>query len=144
MALISAYISKYIQKKHNQANYRIIQSVFCIFDFFFEKDLRILIKFPGGVKKIFYIDDTEATEVQAEGLRTAFLSSVLRIWCFNQSNVPNNALFLEEINNIKTFDYLCECIEWLIINQVKTHIFNIEKINCILKYFIKYLLSTRR
>ena len=144
VALISAYISKYIQKKHNQTNYRIIQSVFCIFDFFFEKDLRLLIKFPGGVKKIFYIDDAEATEVQAEGLRTAFLSSILRMWCFNQNNVPNNALFLEEINNIQTFDYLCECIEWLIINQVKTHIFNIEKINYILKYFIKYLLSTRR
>ena len=144
VALISAYISKYIQKKHNQTNYRIIQSVFCIFDFFFEKDLRILIKFPGGVKKIFYIDDTEATEVQAEGLRTAFLSSVLRMWCFNQTNVPSNALFLEEVNNIQTFDYLCECIEWLIINQAKTHLFNIQKVNCILKYFIKYLLSTRR
>ena len=144
VALISAYISKYIQKKHNQTNYRIIQSVFCIFDFFFEKDLRILIKFPGGVKKIFYIDDTEATEVQAEGLRTAFLSSVLRMWCFNQNNVPSNALFLEEVNNIQTFDYLCECIEWLIINQAKTHLFNIQKVNCILKYFIKYLLSTRR
>jgi hypothetical protein len=144
VALISAYISKYIQKKHNQTNYRIIQSVFCIFDFFFEKDLRILIKFPGGVKKIFYIDDTEATEVQAEGLRTAFLSSILRMWCFNQTNVPSNALFLEEVNNIQTFDYLCECIEWLIINQAKTHLFNIQKVNCILKYFIKYLLSTRR
>ena len=144
VALISAYISKYIQKKHNQTNYRIVQSVFCIFDFFFEKDLRILIKFPGGIKKIFYIDDSEATEVQAEGLRTAFLSSVLRIWSFNQNNVPNNALFLEEVNNIQTFDYLCECIEWLIINQAKTHLFNIEKINYILKYFIKYLLSTRR
>ena len=144
VALISAYISKYIQKKHNQTNYRIIQSVFCIFDFFFEKDLRILIKFPGGVKKIFYIDDTEATEVQAEGLRTAFLSSVLRMWCFNQINVPSNALFLEEVNNIQTFDYLCECIEWLIINQAKTHLYNIQKVNCTLKYFIKYLLSTRR
>ena len=145
VALISAYISKYIQKKHNNpTNYHIIQSVFCIFDFFFEKDLRILIKFPGGVKKIFYIDDSEATEVQAEGLRTAFLSSILRMWCFNQNNVPNNALFLEEVNNIQTFDYLCECIEWLIINQAKTRLFNIQKINYILKYFIKYLLSTRR
>ena len=144
VALISAYISKYIQKKHHPANYRIIQSVFCIFDFFFEKDLRILIKFPGGVKKIFYIDDSEATEVQPEGLRTAFLSSVLRMWCFNQNNVPNNALFLEEINNVQTFDYLCECIEWLIINQAKTRLFNVEKINYVLKYFIKYLLSTRR
>ena len=144
VALISAYITKYIQKKHNQVNYRIIQSVFCIFDFFFEKDLRILIKFPGGVKKIFYIDDSEATEVQAEGLRTAFLSSILRMWCFDQNNVPNNALFLEEVNNIQTFDYLCECIEWLIINQAKTHVFNIQKVNCTLKYFTKYLLATRR
>ena len=37
VALISAYISKYIQKKHNQKNYRIIQSVFCIFEFFLKK-----------------------------------------------------------------------------------------------------------
>ena len=53
VGLISAYITKYIQKKHIQTNYHITQSVFCIFDFFFEKDLRILIKFPGGVKKYF-------------------------------------------------------------------------------------------
>ena len=66
------------------------------------------------------------------------------MWSFNQNNVPSNALFLEEVNNIQTFDYLCECIEWLIINQAKTHLFNMQKINYILKYFIKYLLSTRR
>ena len=117
VGLISAYITKYIQKKHNQINYRITQSIFCIFDFFFEKDLRILIKFPGGVKKIYYIDDIEATEVQGDGLKTAFLSSILRIWSFNQSNVPQNAIFMEEINNAETFNYLCESIEWLILNQ---------------------------
>ena len=144
VALISAYITKYIQKKHNQNNYRITQSIFCVFDFFFEKDLRILIKFPGGVKKIFYIDDTEATEVQGDGLKTAFLSSILRMWCFNQNNVPKNALFMEEVNNIETFDYLCECIEWLVLNQEKTGIFNTQKIKYIIKYFLKFLISTRR
>ena len=144
VALISAYITKYIQKKHNQNNFRITQSIFCVFDFFFEKDLRILIKFPGGVKKIFYIDDTEATEVQGDGLKTAFLSSILRMWCFNQNNVPKNALFMEEVNNIETFDYLCECIEWLVLNQEKTGIFNSQKIKYIIKYFLKFLISTRR
>ena len=144
VALISAYITKYIQKKHNQINYRITQSVFCVFDFFFEKDLRILIKFPGGVKKIFYIDDAEATEVQGDGLKTAFLSSILRIWSFNQNNVPKNAIFMEEINNVETFNYLCECIEWLILNQEKTGIFKNKKIIYFLKYFMKFLLSTRR
>ena len=144
VALISAYITKYIQKKHAQTNYRITQSIFCVFDFFFEKDLRILIKFPGGVKKIFYIDDTEATEVQGDGLKTAFLSSILRIWCYDQNNAPNNALFMEEVNNIETFDYLCECIEWLVLNQEKTGIFNNQKIKYIIKYFMKFLISTRR
>ena len=144
VALISAYITKYIQKKHNQINNKITQSIFCVFDFFFEKDLRILIKFPGGVKKIFYIDDTEATEVQGDGLKTAFLSSILRMLSFNQNNVPNNANFMEEINNIETFDYLCECIEWLVLNQEKSGIFNNKKIYYIIKYFLKFLISTRR
>ena len=144
VGLISAYITKYIQKKHNQINYRITQSIFCIFDFFFEKDLRILIKFPGGVKKIYYIDDIEATEVQGDGLKTAFLSSILRIWSFNQSNVPQNAIFMEEINNAETFNYLCESIEWLILNQEKTRIFNNKKVIYLIKYFLKFLVSTRR
>ena len=144
VGLISAYITKYIQKKHIQTNYHITQSIFCIFDFFFEKDLRILIKFPGGVKKIFYIDDTEATEVQGEGLKTAFLSTILRIWCYNQNNIPKNAIFLEEMNNVDTFNYLCECIEWLVLNQEKTGIFNNKKIYYLIKYFLKYLISTRR
>ena len=144
VGLISAYITKYIHKKHNKINYRITQSIFCIFDFFFEKDLRILIKFPGGVKKIFYIDDTEATEVQGDSLKTAFLSSILRIWSFKQNYIPQNALFLEEINNEETFNYLCECVEWLILNQEKTDIFNIKKIVYFLNYFMKFLISTRR
>ena len=144
VGLISAYITKYIHKKHNKINYRITQSIFCIFDFFFEKDLRILIKFPGGVKKIFYIDDTEATEVQGDGLKTAFLSSILRIWSFKQNYIPQNALFLEEINNEETFNYLCECVEWLILNQEKNDIFNIKKIVYFLNYFMKFLISTRR
>ena len=144
VALISAYITKYIHKKHNKINYRITQSVFCVFDFFFEKDLRILIKFPGGVKKIFYIDDTEASEVQGDSLKTAFLSSILRIWSFKQNYIRQNEIFMEEINNEETFNYLCECVEWLVLNQEKTGIFNIKKITYFLKYFMKFLISTRR
>ena len=144
VAFISAYVLKFIQKNHKQTNYRIIQSVFSVFDFFLEKDLRILIKFPGGVKKYFYIDDTEATEAQSEGLRTAFLSSILRIWYFNQNNVSTNVLLLEEINNVQTFDYLCESIEWLISTQIKLHLFDQQKVNLMLRYFNKYLITTRR
>ena len=66
------------------------------------------------------------------------------MWSFNQNNVPNNANFMEEMNNIETFDYLCECIEWLVLNQEKSGIFNNNKIYYIIKYFLKFLISTRR
>ena len=61
IAYISAYISKYIQKL-NLTNCKISQSIFCVFDYFLEKDLRILIKLPGGVRKVFFIDDQQAIE----------------------------------------------------------------------------------
>ena len=77
-------------------------------------------------------------------MRTVFLSSILRIWYFNQNSVPSNVLLLEEINDVETFDYLCECIEWLISTQVKTHKFNQLKVNFMLRYFNKYLITTRR
>ena len=107
VAFISAYISKYIQKVHSHnSNYKISQSIFCAFDYFLEKDLRILIKFPGGIRKIFYIDDTQAIEANAEGLRTIFLSSILRSWSFNQYPIPNNSLFLEE--KVKKLKFLIQ------------------------------------
>ncbi len=111
IAYISAYISKYIQKL-NLNNFKIIQSIFCVFDYFLEKDLRILIKLPGGVRKVFFIDDQQAIEASNEDLRTCFLSSILRAWNANETN--NNSLYLEEINNSATFNYLCESITFLL------------------------------
>src|SRR5690349_17698193 len=57
VAYISTYILIYIKKLNIPSNIKITQSIFCIFDYFLEKDLRILIKFPGGNRKVFYIDD---------------------------------------------------------------------------------------
>ena len=182
VAFISAYISKYIQKVHfHNSNYKISQSIFCVFDYFLEKDLRILIKFPGGIRKIFYIDDSQAIEANSEGLRTVFLSSILRSWSFNQYPIPNNSLFLEEINSSETFDFLFDSIRILIteksekieisnsnmnnnnnnvidssnhsignnnngqnnIIQNKYINFN-SKMELLLKYFMKFLMKTRR
>jgi len=70
IALMSAYKSKYLQKKHNRANYRIIQSVFSFLIYSLKKTC---------VKKIFYFDYTEVAEVQAEVIRTSFLTSVLTV-----------------------------------------------------------------
>lgn len=111
IAYISAYISKYIQKL-NLTNCKISQSIFCVFDYFLEKDLRILIKLPGGVRKVFFIDDQQAIEATNEDLRTSFLSSMLRAW--NSSEVNPNSLYLEEIYNTSTFNYLCESINMLL------------------------------
>lgn len=111
IAYISAYISKFIQKL-NLTNTKITQSIFCVFDYFLEKDLRILIKFPGGVRKIFYIDDQEAVEANSEELRTVYLSSLLRSW--NLKSINNNELYLEELNNINSFNYLIESIHLLV------------------------------
>lgn len=111
IAYISAYISKYIQKL-NLTNCKISQSIFCVFDYFLEKDLRILIKLPGGVRKVFFIDDQQAIEAANEDLRTAFLSSVLRSWNAHETN--SFSLYLEEINNSSTYNYLVESISLLL------------------------------
>lgn len=111
IAYISAYISKYIQKL-NLVNFKISQSIFCVFDYFLEKDLRILIKIPGGVRKVFFIDDHQAIEASNEDLRTTFLSSMLRAW--NATETNEYSLYLEEINNTVTFNYLCESINLIL------------------------------
>ena len=73
-----------------------------------------MIKFPGGIRKIFYIDDNQAIEADLEDLKTVFLSSVMRSWSFNTYPIPNNSIFLEEINSVNTFNYLFESIKSLI------------------------------
>jgi hypothetical protein len=113
IAYISAYISKFIQKLiMTSSQSKITQSIFCVFDYFLEKDLRILIKFPGGVRKVFYIDDQQAIEANTDDLRTVFLSSLIRCW--HIGNVNNNSLYLEEINNIDSFNYLIECVHYIV------------------------------
>jgi len=111
IAYISAYISKYIQKL-NLTNCKISQSIFCVFDYFLEKDLRILIKLPGGIRKVFFIDNQQAIEATNDDLRTTFLSSMLRAWNANEANP--NSLYLEEVNNTATFNYLCDSINFLL------------------------------
>ena len=80
--------------------------------YFLEKDLRILIKFPGGVRKFFYIDEEDAIEANSGELRTVFLSSVLRSWNLNRIN--SNDLYLEELNNVDSFNYMIDSIEFLV------------------------------
>lgn len=111
ISFISAYISKFIQKQ-NQTNMKITQSIFCVFDIFLEKDLRILIKIPGGVRKIFLIDDKDALEANEDNLRTVFLSSLIRSW--SENSPDTNSLYLEEITDSSSFDYMCESILFLL------------------------------
>jgi hypothetical protein len=111
IAFISVYISKFIHKLPS-SNFKVTQSIFCIYDFFLEKDLRILVKFPGGVRKVFYIDDHQAVESTAEDLKTVFLSSLLRSW--KLQDWDKNSVFLEELNNSDSFNYLIECINYLV------------------------------
>ena len=151
IAYISAYISKFIQKM-NPGQYKITQSIFCTFDYFLEKDLRILIKFPGGVRKVFYIDDQEAIEANTDELRTVFLSSLIRSWKASTANT--NSVFLEEVNNIDTFNFLIECIHFIVkgmykINlcldntEMKYHNYK-SKLTVLLDCVIKFFMNTRR
>ena len=155
VAYISAYISKYIQKINAEnsnlpknpstGNTKITQSIFCVFDIFYEKDLRILIKFPGGIRKIFYINDTQAIEANPDELRTVFLSSIVRSWCYSDFPIHGNCIFLEEINNTKTFDYLVESISYVISEKAEYKFPNFDKkLEIILTWFIRYLMATRR
>lgn len=111
IAFLSAYISKFIQKLGG-TNYKVTQAIFCVFDYFLEKDLRILIKFPGGIRKVFYIDDQQAIEANVDDLRTIYLSTLLRAW--NIRSVNNNSLYLEEVSNIDSFNYLVDSLHHLI------------------------------
>ena len=121
IAFISAYISKYISKNssnpRDKESVKIIQSIFCVFDYFLEKDLRILIKFPGGIKKVFFIDDQQAIEANTEDLRTVYLSSLMRVW--NLKNTNNNSIYLEEINSNDSFNFVMESIQSFVKGELK-------------------------
>ena len=151
---IYKYILSYINTFNNQilqnntSNKNKIetsQSIFCCFDIFYEKDLRILVKFPGGVKNIFYIDENQPYEANQEDLRTAFLSSMIRSWCFNDFLHQSNCVFLEEINTPELFEYLVDSITYIVTERAEYKYPNFEKkLNFVLTYFVKYLMSTRR
>lgn len=149
ISYVAAYISEYILKMNNikktsNQNKKVIQTIFCAYDIFYEKDLRILIKFPGGLNKVFYIDSKSAEEANSEDLKTVFLSSLMRSWSFNEFPIKNNTIFLEEINNSNTFEYLIECITYFISekNDYKFPCFS-KKFEIFLYWFFKYLKSTR-
>lgn len=145
IAFISAYISKFIQKLNQTSKeaYKVTQSIFCVFDYFLEKDLRILIKFPGGIRKVFYIDDQQAIEANTDELRTVYLSSLIRAW--NSTSVNNNCMYLEEVNNIDSFNYLVDSIQQLIKENAEYKYPNLRvKIQVLLDCFIKFLMNSRR
>lgn len=144
VAIISAYISKYVQKLQNQnKDLKVSQSIFCIFDYFLQKDLRILIKFPGGIRKIFYIDDQSATEVNIDELKTVLLSSFIR--SINAANTNANSIYLDDIMTPQTFDYLNDSIFNLVSENAEyKYPLLKEKIKVLLDSYMKYLISTRR
>jgi hypothetical protein len=155
VAYISAYISKFIQKLNVPNNMKITQSIFCTFDYFFEKDLRILIKIPGGVKKVFFIDDQSALEANANDMRTVYLSSLIRSWGYKDQGSVNNCLFMEEVNNIDSFNYMIESVQHLLKGKKYILIFIIEnaeykypnlrfKIRIFFDFLVKFLMNTRR
>lgn len=144
VAFISAYLSKFIQKLQSQTkDLKITQSIFCSFDYFLQKDLRILIKFPGGIRKIFYIDDQSAVEVNIDELKTVLLSSFIR--SVNLLEINSNSVYLEDISTTETFDYLNEAIYSLVNEnaEYKYPSFK-EKIKVLLDTYLKYMISTRR
>jgi hypothetical protein len=151
LAYISAYISKYIQKQ-TQSNFKVTQAIFCIFDYFLEKDLRILIKFPGGIKKIFYIDDQQAIEANPDELRTVYLSTIIRSW--NIDRVNNHSIYLEEISHVDSFNFIKDSIKALVKSNLLLTIDNSNsefkytniktKMAVLLDGYIKYLMNTRR
>jgi tetratricopeptide (TPR) repeat protein len=148
IAYISAYISKYISKNvgntsKDKDSIKIIQSIFCVFDYFLEKDLRILIKFPGGIKKVFFIDDQQAIEANTEDLRTVYLSSLMRSWNLKSTNP--NCVYLEEINNIDSFNFVVEWITNFVKENPEFKYPNFKKkLQKLIESFFIYLRSSRR
>jgi len=109
VAYISAYISKYLAKVNSTTNqFKTVRAIFCIFDYFIEKDLRMLVKLPGGVRSIYYIDGKTPVESETENLQTIFISSLIR--SLDASEVNKNSIFLEEIISISSFTFMSQCL----------------------------------
>ena len=130
-------------------NSKITKAVFCSYDFFIEKDFRIIFNYPGGFDKFYFYDGTNNDyDITEDELRTIFLSSVLRAWNYipeNNNSNKNNIIFLEEIKNDENFNALIDSIIYLLIERLEYKYPNLEKKLSILFYwFSKYLMSTRR
>lgn len=144
IAFISTYISKITQKQQSMnKDIKITQSIFCCFDYFIQKDLRVLIKFPGGIKRVFYIDDQSAVEVNTEDLKTLLLSSFIR--SFNLQSINNNSVYLEELYTPDTFNLFFEAVLYLVNENPEYKVPNYkEKLQVLLDCYIKYLMDSRR
>ena len=130
----------------------VTKAVFCSYDFFIEKDFRIIFNFPDGFDKFYFFDgklnDYNITE---DELRTIFLSSVLRSWNFNLINAnksnyfKKNFVFLEEIKSKDNFNALIDSIIYILVEKLEYKYPNLEKkLSIFFYWFFKYLMSTRR
>ena len=165
MTSVSNYINDYIDKqkkyfkKYANNNYienedlkyyklnnsNIVQAIFCSYDIFIEKDFRIIFKYPGGFDKFyFYNGHQNDYDVTEDELRTIFLSSILRTWCFNGENL-NNSYFMEEIKNENNFNSLIDSIIYILVERLEYKYPNLErKIGLLMHWFMKFLMDTRR
>jgi len=153
VAYISAYISKYLSKiaakEHtNPSTFKTVQAIFCIFDYYIGKDLRMLVKFPGGVRSIYYIDGKSPVESETENLQTIFMSSLIRSLDARIGEFDKNTLFLEEITSLSSFNFMSECLLKMINKEdefTEKIIPNLNyKIKMTFTIIQKYLLKTRR
>lgn len=148
---ISVYVNKYVQSlTYNLKNSKkekdttVSQSIFCIYDIFQQKDLRILINFPGGVRKVFYIEQENVYEVKDNDYRTIFLSSFIRTIHLKDEKI-NNTAFLDIISTSESFNYLNESIYFIIKENAEYKYTNFKfKITLLLESYIKYMINNRR
>ena len=158
---LEKYINTYIEaQKHffkNNTNElinekikysKITKSIFCSYDFFIEKDFRIIFNYPEGFDRFYFFNGIKNDyDITEDELRTIFLSSVIRAWNYNTENYigKNNTIFLEEIKNNENFNALIDSIIFILIERLDYKYPNLEKKLSILFYwFSKYLMSTRR
>ena len=129
-------------------NSKITKAVFCSYDFFIEKDFRIIFNYPEGFDKFYFFNGTKNDyDITEDELRTIFLSSVLRAWNYYQGNnfSQKNSIFLEEIKDNSNFNALIDSIIYILIERLEFKYPNLEKkLSILFFWFSKYLMSTRR
>ena len=129
-------------------NSKITKAVFCSYDFFIEKDFRIIFNYPEGFDRFYFFNGSKNDyEITEDELRTIFLSSVLRSWNFIPENnsFQKNAIFLEEIKDNENFNALIDSIIYILIERLEYKYPNLDKkLSILFFWFSKYLMSTRR